>query len=700
MYRLLQPLAQWLFRPWALLAMLSFTTAAQPISTSWMTDPNHPPVSVRFVLTGQIDSDTQQLAGYLDVKLEQPWKTYWRSPGEGGVAPEINWQGSTNLDTVDWHWPFPQRFSVLGIETLGYRGDTIFPITLRVHDLTAPVELKANLSLSSCSTVCVINDYPFMLAFTPTELSPEPDAMRRFAEAMSRVPQADASMTDVSAVWDSSAQQLELTLNRSTGWSLPVVLVDGQSAAVVDSSFIHPKTQVDGQMLRVTYDVTHWLGQADLSGERVDVTISDQNYLSEISLNVTDGTISPQAQWPLVTMLLMALIGGLILNLMPCVLPVLGMKLASIVNTPHRERRKVRAQFLASSAGIISAFWMIALGLMILKASGEAVGWGIQFQSDGFLALMLLVTTLFGANMLGLFELRLPSTLNTWLAARGGNGYVGHYVQGLFATLLATPCSAPFLGTAVAFALAADNVTLWVIFSGLGVGFALPWLIIALFPSLATKLPAPGQWMNRTKLLFGAMMLATTVWLATLLTAHWPTWGIFAYLLMAALLLLWRGARVYGGRQIGIVACVSLLGLSAVLVVGSLTAEKWSTPLPQELSWQPLNATIIDESAAQGKVVFVDVTAEWCITCKANKIGVLLQQPVYQALQDDDVVRVRGDWSLPNASVTQYLQQNGRFGVPFNIVYGPGAPDGIALPVILSDRAVMEAIQQARGEQG
>ncbi|EOG1049374.1 protein-disulfide reductase DsbD domain-containing protein, partial [Vibrio fluvialis] len=214
MYRLLQPLAQWLFRPWALLAMLSFTTAAQPISTSWMTDPNHPPVSVRFVLTGQIDSDTQQLAGYLDVKLEQPWKTYWRSPGEGGGAPEINWQGSTNLDTVDWHWPFPQRFSVLGIETLGYRGDTIFPITLRVHDLTAPVELKANLSLSSCSTVCVINDYPFMLAFTPTELSPEPDAMRRFAEAMSRVPQADASMTDVSAVWDSSAQQLELTLNR------------------------------------------------------------------------------------------------------------------------------------------------------------------------------------------------------------------------------------------------------------------------------------------------------------------------------------------------------------------------------------------------------------------------------------------------------------------------------------------------------
>src|SRR5690606_18036093 len=134
--------------------------------------------------------------------------------------------------------------------------------------------------------------------------------------------------------------------------------------------------------------------------------------------------------------------------------------------------------------------------------------------------------------------------------------------------------SAPFLGTAVAFALAADNVTLWVIFSGLGVGFSLPWLIIALFPSLATKLPAPGRWMNRTKLLFGAMMLATTVWLTTLLTAHWPTWGILAYLLMAALLLLWRGARVYGGRQIGIVACVSLLGLSAVLVVGSLTAEK------------------------------------------------------------------------------------------------------------------------------
>ena len=686
---------------WLLVASVLFSaTSNAEVDTGWMTKPEHPPVKTRFVVTGQVNQAEKTVEGFLQVELDDDWKTYWRSPGEGGVAPSISWENSVNLQSVEWHWPYPQQFNLLGIHTLGYKSATVIPMTLHIKDFNQPVNLDADLTLSSCTTICVLTDYPFSLTFVPSELEVSESAMFTHAQAISQVPKSSPLIEQQNAIWDPNSNQLQVTLTKPLGWNSPELIVDSLNEAISDYSYQLKSVEVDGSKLVALFDVSTWLGEIDLSGQSVDVTVKDNDFVAEQSTSVSTGAISTvSGGFSLIEMVGFALLGGLILNVMPCVLPVLGMKLSGVIHAQGLERSKVRLQFIASSAGIITSFWLLAAFLLILKMSGNAIGWGIQFQSPWFIGFMVAVTALFGANMLGLFEFRLSANTNTWLASKGDDSYAGHYFQGMFATLLATPCSAPFLGTAVAFALAASALEMILIFTALALGMALPWLVVATFPGVAAYLPKPGAWMNKVKLLFGAMMLITSVWLLYLLTNHLPPFWVVVIAVAILVALLTKTKRVYGDKALVISGGASLILLVGALVGGSVTAKHWSTPLPEDLAWRPLSDEIITNSVAQGKTVFVNVTADWCVTCKANKIGVILQDPVYSALNHSKVVPVQGDWTHPDGAVTDYLRANGRFGVPFNIVYGPSAPQGIALPVILTSDMVMSALEQASGER-
>ncbi|EOD9421160.1 TPA: protein-disulfide reductase DsbD family protein [Vibrio campbellii] len=680
------------------LSLFSLIAQAQTTDTGWLTNPQHPPVQTRFVLTGQQDPNTNTLTGYLDVKLTGDWKTYWRSPGEGGVAPSIDWEKSQNLTKVDWQWPYPQKYELLGIETLGYKGDTVFPMTLHVEDMNKPVTIDATLTLSSCTTICVLTDYHIQLSFLPSELQVDEGVMFTYAQAVSSVPQASPFVEVTEANWDANQSKLQIKLTNSQGWQKPEVLVDGVDEATSDYSFKLEGLHQEGNTLTANYLVNTWLGDVELDNQSVYVSIKDNNLLAQETAQAKAGVITQTLpSTSLVNIFLFALLGGLILNIMPCVLPVLGMKLSSIVAAQGVARRQIRTQFVASSLGILTSFWLLAGFILVLKLTGNAIGWGVQFQSPWFLGLMLLVTGLFGANMLGLFEIRLSSGTNTWLASKGDNSLFGHYVQGMFATLLATPCSAPFLGTAVAFALGADVVTLFAIFTALALGMALPWILVAIFPGIALKLPKPGQWMNVVKIVFGIMMLATSAWLLSLMANHLPVFWVILIGLVAFIVIMTRVKRIYGNKALAISGTVSLVLIAGGLVLGSVTANHWATPLPQDLAWEKLSNEAIADHVKNGRVVFVDVTADWCVTCKANKIGVIWQDPVYSLLKSPNVATLKGDWTHPNGSVTDFLRAHGRFGVPFNIVYGPAAPEGIPLPVILTDDVVVKAIEQASG---
>ncbi|USR75973.1 thioredoxin family protein [Photobacterium damselae] len=682
---------------WAL--MMSLSVHASTLTTGWVHNPQHPPVAVRLMLTGEKNEANKTVEGLLEVKLDKDWKTYWRSPGEGGTAPSINWELSSNLNSVDWHWPLPKRYEFLGVETLGYKHDVIFPMTFHLDDMNKPVFLSGKLTMSSCTSICVLTDYELSLDFNPEKLVPSVDAMVLYNKGNSLVPKPSTAVELTQVSYDEAKKIVSIIATNKAGWTNPDVFVDGQSKPVKQTSFLTPKIDVSGEQLIAQVPVSSWFGTPKLVGEPLSVTITDKDIAVELSKTADNKPVIALQNDSLLKVIGLALLGGLILNIMPCVLPVLGMKLSSVISAKGLERRQIRAQFIASALGILVSFWLLAGFLALLKVSGQALGWGVQFQSPWFIGAMMIITGLFAANMLGLFEIRLSSNTNTWLATRGGNSYGGHFVQGMFATLLATPCSAPFLGTAVAFALGANYLTLFAIFTALAVGMAAPWLLIALFPQLANALPKPGMWMNTVKTIFGLMMLVTSLWLLSLMTNFFSLKIVIVIGVIALALLLSQLWRIKGKRAtlftVGFLIIVTAIGL----IIGSLTADKWAKPLPQDHHWTPLNVEQIKQDVAQGKTVFVDVTADWCITCKANKVGVILQEPVYSALDQENIVLMRGDWTKPSDYVTNFLQSHGRFGVPFNIVYGPAAPNGIELPVILTSEQVLDALKRASSKE-
>ncbi len=666
------------FKAALLMACLLWQSTGLASDTGWLTSPQNDHARVRLQADRSAPDHTRIL---LDVALESGWKTYWHSPGEGGIAPQILWDEP--VGDFQWRWPAPRHFEVAGLSTQGYQGEVRFPMSL---NYPAGQSLKGTLRLSTCSNVCILTDFPFTLA-----VDGQAPAGFDFgwAKAISNLPQPLPADTRVELGYQHN--QLQLRAERAEGWQSPALFID----ALEGAEFGKPVLEVEGNTLIARVPVSDgWQGDApDLRGQSLGLLLTSGEQAWQTKGSIGEALVLPAPSQPLFWLLGAALLGGLILNLMPCVLPVLALKLGSVLQHQEREQGTVRKQFLAASAGIIASFWVLAAMSSLLRATQGAVGWGIQFQSAGFIAFMVLVTLLFCANLLGLFEIRLPSNLNTRLATSGGNGLGGHFLQGSFATLLATPCSAPFLGTAVAFALAAPLGQLWLIFTALGIGMSLPWLLVAALPRLALWLPKPGRWMGRLRILLGLMMLGSSLWLASLLGSHLG--NVQVYWLMAAMLLalligiVWR----YGMRGFTLALSLSTLVGAALLLGGAFTAQ--GTGNVDRVVWQPLSERAITDALAQNKRVFIDVTADWCVTCKANKYNVLLRDEVQTALSAPDVVALRGDWSKPDDTIAAFLRQRGAAAVPFNQIYGPGLPQGETLSPLLDKADLLTLLNQA-----
>lgn len=666
------------FKAALLMACLLWQSTGLASDTGWLTSPQNDHARVRL----QADRSTaDQTRILLDVELESGWKTYWHSPGEGGIAPQILWDEP--VGDFQWRWPAPRHFEVAGLSTQGYQGEVRFPLSL---NYPAGQSLKGTLRLSTCSNVCILTDFPFTLA-----VNGQAPAGFDFgwAKAISNLPQPLPADTRVELGYRHN--QLQLRAERAEGWQSPALFID----ALEGAEFGKPVLEVEGNTLIARMPVSDgWQGDApDLRGQSLGLLLTSGEQVWQTKGSIGEALVLPAPSQPLLWLLGAALLGGLILNLMPCVLPVLALKLGSVLQHQQREQGSVRKQFLAASAGIIASFWVLAAMSSLLRATQGAVGWGIQFQSAGFIGFMVLVTLLFCANLLGLFEIRLPSNLNTRLATSGGHGLGGHFLQGSFATLLATPCSAPFLGTAVAFALAAPLGQLWLIFTALGIGMSLPWLLVAALPRLALWLPKPGRWMGRLRILLGLMMLGSSLWLASLLGSHLG--NVQVYWLMAAMLLalligiVWR----YGVRGFTLALSLSALVGAALLLGGAFTSQ--GSGSIDRVVWQPLSERAIADALAQNKRVFVDVTADWCVTCKANKYNVLLRDEVQTALSAPDVVALRGDWSKPGETIAAFLRQRGAAAVPFNQIYGPGLPQGEILSPLLDKADLLTLLNQA-----
>ncbi|SAD69663.1 metal resistance protein [Enterobacter cloacae] len=671
-----------LFRGFVFL-WLSCIGIAHAADTGWLVSPKNDHARIRL----QAEREQTHIKGLLTVELKPGWKTYWRSPGEGGVAPKISWPEGV---TDSWSWPVPSRFDISGMTTQGYHDRVQIPITL---DGVKGDALDGTLTLSTCSNVCLLTDYPLHLDFT----QPVDDGFRSaFEQAMRAVPGTSGVAADLSA-WLSDGS-LVVTGTADGKWENPGIYFDPLEGDILPGE---PVITHDGNRLRVTVPVTDEWGDkpASLEGKALSFVLTNGDRAQQTSLTVGATPDSPSAPDGIGKMVLFALLGGLILNLMPCVLPVMGMKLNSILHAGS-DSRTIRLRFLATSAGIVTSFMLLAAMVTALKLAGASLGWGIQFQNPWFIGLMVAVTFLFALNLFGTFEMLLPSAAAGRLAAAGGTGIGGSFCEGMFATLLATPCSAPFLGTAVAFALGAPLHALWLIFLMLGLGMSLPWLFVALVPKTALLLPKPGRWMNTLKVVLGLMMLASSFWLASLLSLHLgeAVTQVVMLVLVAVALTLFVMKRQASSPLFWLVV-IALSAFGGYQVRGLLNAppDASAQNTAQAIPWQPLSEEAIGQALAQGKRVFVDISADWCVTCKVNEHRVLNQPDIIAALHQPDVVALRGDWSQPSAMIADFLAKRNRYAIPFNAVYGPGLPDGEILSPLLDKRTLVTTLNNAKG---
>ncbi|USO01120.1 MAG: thioredoxin family protein [Alphaproteobacteria bacterium] len=347
--------------------------------------------------------------------------------------------------------------------------------------------------------------------------------------------------------------------------------------------------------------------------------------------------------------LLMALLGGFILNFMPCVLPVLSLKLMALTKGDFSRESVVRKS-LATFAGLMVSFWLLAVAVIFLRKFGVHVGWGMHFQQPVFVGIMMIVLIIFSLNMFGVFEFRLPLFMGINFS-RFRDTLWRDFGLGFLATVLATPCSAPFLGTAVGYALTHDAATIVAVFTFLGVGFGIPYLVIILKPTLYHYLPRPGPWMQRLRIILGASLLVTVIWLSTVLVGEIQT------------------ENTHSGE---------------------------STVIDAKKRIHIFSQILLDTLIAEGKTVFVDITARWCVTCIANKKFILSDSRLIQDFKDQQVFILQGDWTRPSSEITRFINNHGRYGIPFNAIYSPKCPHGYVFPEVLTVEAIRSRVKMCR----
>ncbi|WP_028302721.1 protein-disulfide reductase DsbD family protein [Oceanospirillum maris] len=721
---------------WVLfLVIIIQSSLAYGAKSDWIETPQ---AKARLLIAAVEDgptASTKTLKAGLEITMDDGWKTYWRTPGAAGIPPKIIAIDNSVVQNIALYYPAPLRLDFQGFQLYGYEKRVIFPLDLTLELLSleslsldpATQERSGDIALDVriliCRELCIPVSFKPVIPrdALPSDLSQngmlDVDAAFEISQFISQIPRkaSTAGVHTSQIQLDAAQKRVEIQLQLPKTMQLLDLFPELTPEPELDAPIIAAPQAIEDstdQLWRAQFPIQ----RKRLPSETEPAHLVIRTQQGDFSLNVdwqplqkaltlikgnpvtaSHGSAVSEPNTDLWLMLLMALVGGFILNFMPCVLPVLSIKVLHLIKHSELSQGQIRRSFIATAAGIVSSFMLLAAVLIALKASGQAIGWGIQFQQPLFIGALALIVVAFAGNLWGLFEFRLP----LWVAQIGNKSHstaahnehslTSSFAQGVLATLLATPCSAPFLGTAIGFAFSQDNQSLLLIFLALGVGLALPYLLMTLKPTWVYKLPKPGRWMLTLKRVLGTGLLITAGWLFWVLSDLIVLTGVVAIISLALLWwLLIKRHRLLWALPIIALALIPWLPPSTTNTLAVEDAE-------DTLSWVAFEPSRIDAYVADGHVVFIDITARWCVTCMANKIAVINTDPIQQALSAEGVVPMRGDWTRPDSVISQYLSDHQRFGIPFNAVYGPGAPNGILLGEILSKAALLSAIERAKG---
>ncbi len=648
----------------------------------------------------------------LEFILKPDWKIYWRTPGDAGSPPVIDSSQSANLGSLEMRWPWPQRFDEgNNLTTVGYQNHVVFPIISSAKDPLRPLDLRFKVDYQVCKTICIPASTNLKLVVPHGKQGPTPytQLIETFEDKVP-VP-VSSSTTEISSFYIPTTDNdgtLKINITRETPFIDPSIFLEAQTAyrfgtekmfltnSSLTAEFSVPVSNVRGDNLQNVGLFITWVDAG--SAKEVSYLITEVRQPETAAKSVT-----------LLSILFTAFLGGLILNLMPCVLPVLSIKILSVLQNVGESRLKIRLSFLASVCGILFSYLLLALGTILLRNLGTSVGWGMQFQEPLFLVTLILVLTIFSSNLFGFFEINLPSYGShpygrkktkeqaKWLSQS--------FFTGAFATLMATPCSAPFVGTSISFALSRGATEILLIFGMLGIGMALPYLLLAINPGLVGKLPRPGKWMIQLRIILGFVLVATAVWLLMILSDQ--TNINLAFFIGSIAVVCGIGLKlstsIIGNKKIVVRGLILVVGgcCMATFVVNTSPEDNGLEfpSNPKQSGWVEFDEMDIPALVDSGKIIFVDITADWCLTCKINKRLVLDSAEIIAQLGSPDIVRMRGDWTKKNLAIQKYLFSFNRFGIPFNAVYGVGAPAGLVLPELLRKTEILLAVDIARGER-
>ncbi len=647
-------------------------------------------------------------------RIAPGWHTYWVNPGDSGEPPRIEWALPSSFTAGEIAWPFPEKIAVGSAMTYGYSHEVVLPIPIMPPAGLTPgarVTLRGRASWLVCEKTCIPEEAPIALTLPVTTGAPpaDPRGAPMIAAARQRVP----TPTPWPAVFAATTEDVTFTLEASglTAERITDVWFFPARWGAIDLA-APQRARVDAAGIRL--DVARGPLREAVSSPIDGVLVLSERLDGETARHAFVLSARPMSDGgngygrSLVRAIALALAGGLVLNLMPCVLPVLSVKALGLVQHSSARPSVLHAHGLAYTAGVLVSFAVVAGTLIALRAGGEQLGWGFQLQSPAFVTLL---AWLFFAVALSLSGILVVSGrfagAGHALAAR--SGYVGSFAAGALATVAATPCTAPFMGAAVGFAVTQPWPVALLVFETLGLGLAVPYLLLSFVPACSRFLPKPGPWMERLKQLLAFPLYASAAWLVWVVSQQAGPHGVGAAL--AGLLLIafasWLHQALGGVRAVWRrTATSTVAALLPLLIVGLVAlgppGAGARSPVPEPtggngVGWEPFSAERLDALRASGKPVFVNFTAAWCVTCLVNERVALRSGAVADAFAKKRVAALKADWTNRDPAISRMLGSLGRSGVPLYVLYQAGAGAGVPptlLPQILTEGAVIDALDK------
>lgn len=681
----------------------------------------------------------------LHLKIDDSWHAYWKNPGDAGMAPVVIWNLPEGFEAGPLVWPTPQRFTVGAVTGFGYENDLIF-----LAQITPPASYDG-------TTAQIGADVRWIVCNDSTCLPGDSQASATI-QMKNEVPQEDSSHLDLfsSVRTKTPAKHASLKASRSQGLielSIDNLPVDPKE--IHEADFIPETPGAIANSIPTLAQTTHSIAlvleeespESNLKGILIvktkDQTLSyavDTPIISsatplEIASTMpqasvgaksvardyaapeqTAGDSSFEFKGGFLLALLFAFAGGMILNLMPCVLPVISFKVLGFVKMAGQSRSLIFKHGAAFSLGVLLSFWALASVLLILQAYGRSVGWGFQLQEPIFVAILAALLFIFGLSLFGLFEIGasiMTAAGQAQQSTKNRNELVGSFFSGILATAVATPCTGPFLGSAVGFAVTLPPVQALTIFTSLGLGMSFPYLLLAAFPALLKFMPKPGQWMVTFKELMGFLMMASVIWLVWVFTAQTSSFSVI--LLLGAFFFLAIGCWIYGRwatpikekltRTSATLATLLFFGIGCYTIAlststwaeamggGSVSVAK-STGGEIADAWEEFNPERVAELRAKGIPVFIDFTAKWCLICQTNHL-VLSKDDISEKFNEKGVVKMKADWTKRDDTIAAELRKFGRNSVPLYVLYdSDSASEPQILPQVLTPDSIHEALEK------